>query len=77
MRKQTIKYTSPLDALVAVAKRLSIYENRQKMDSEDFFHRYNQGLLSDDIIFIEWANDYRHYLALRQRLEGKLNDVAA
>jgi hypothetical protein len=77
MRKQTIKYTSPLDALVAVAKRLSIYENRQKMDSEDFFHRYNQGLLSDDIIFIEWANDYRHYLALRQRLEEKLNDVAA
>jgi hypothetical protein len=47
------------------------------MDSEDFFHRYNQGLLSDDIIFIEWANDYRHYLALRQRLEEKLNDVAA
>ena len=37
MRKQTIQYTSPLDALVAVAKRLSIYENQQKMDSEEFF----------------------------------------
>ncbi|MFN7502910.1 MAG: antitoxin TumA, partial [Dolichospermum sp.] len=55
MRKQTIQYTSPLDALVAVAKRLSIYENQQKMDSEEFFYQYNQGILSDDALFIEWA----------------------
>ena len=38
MRKQTIEYTSPLDTLVAVTKRPSIYENQQKMDSEEFFH---------------------------------------
>lgn len=37
MRKQTIQYTSSLDALVAIAKRLSVYENQQKIDSEDFF----------------------------------------
>lgn len=29
MRKQRITYTSPLDALVAVSKRLSLYENQQ------------------------------------------------
>ncbi|MFB2897286.1 antitoxin TumA [Aerosakkonemataceae cyanobacterium BLCC-F50] len=69
MRKQTIQYTSPLDALVAVAKRLSLYENQQKMNSEEFFNLYNQGLLPDDALFIEWANDYRHYLALHQELE--------
>lgn len=34
MRKQTIQYTSSLDALVAIAKRLSIYENQQKIDSQ-------------------------------------------
>lgn len=76
MRKQTIEYTSSLDALVAIAKRLSLYENQQKMDSEEFFYRYNLGMLSDDILFIEWANDYRHYLALRQELEQKLNYAA-
>ncbi|MBD2777059.1 antitoxin TumA [Iningainema tapete] len=76
MRKQTIQYTSSLDALVAVTKRLSVYENQQKMNSEDFFHQYNQGMLSDDILFIEWANDYRHYLALRQEIELILNDAA-
>lgn len=36
MRKQIIQYTSSLDALIAIAKRLSIYENQHKMDSEDF-----------------------------------------
>ena len=46
MRKQTIQYTSPLDALVTVAKRLSLYENQQHMDSETFFDQYNRGQLS-------------------------------
>lgn len=34
MRKQTMHYTSPLDALVTVAKRWSLYENQQHTDSE-------------------------------------------
>lgn len=76
MRKQTIQYTSSLDALIAVTKRLSLYENQYKIDSEDFYNQYNQGMLSDDAIFIEWANDYHHYLALRLELEQRLNYAA-
>ena len=76
MRKQTIEYTSPLDALVAVTKRLSTYESQQQMDSEEFFDQYSRGKLSDDAVFVEWANDYRHYLALRRKLEKSLHDVA-
>jgi hypothetical protein len=69
MHKQTIQYTSPLDALVAVTKCLSACETQHQLDSEDFFDRYNQGRLSDDVVFIDWANDYRHYLDLRRILE--------
>jgi hypothetical protein len=76
MRKQVIQYTSPLDALIAVAKRLSIYERDQGMDSEEFFDQYRRGQLSDDAVMIEWANDYRHYLDLRRDLEKKIQDVA-
>ncbi len=76
MRKQTIQYTSPIDALIAVTKRLSIYESRQKMDSEEFFDRYSRGQLADDAEFVDWANDYRHYLQLRQKLAKNLPDVA-
>ncbi len=76
MRKQTIQYTSPRDALIAVTKRLSTYESQQQMDSEEFFDQYSRGQLSDDAMFVEWANDYRHYLELRQKLEKSLQDVA-
>ena len=76
MRKQTIEYTSPLDALVAVAKRLSLYEANQGMESEEFFNQYQQGQLSDDATLIEWANDYRHYMEIRQTLEAQLYRAA-
>ncbi|MGB3516579.1 MAG: hypothetical protein WBA43_08985 [Elainellaceae cyanobacterium] len=76
MQKHTIQYTSVIDALVAVAKRLSRYETDAHMDSEEFFYQYTQGNLSDDAIHVEWANDYRHYLALRQDLEAKLSHAA-
>ena len=76
MRKETIQYTSPLDALVAVAKRLSAYESQQRMDSEEFFDLYNRGKMSDDIVFVEWANEYRHYLDLRQQLDERLKNAA-
>jgi hypothetical protein len=76
MRKQVIQYTSPLDALIAVAKRLSIYERDQGMDSEEFFDQYRRGQLSDDAVMIEWANDYQHYLDIRRDLEKKIQDVA-
>ena len=76
MRKQTIQYSSPLDALIEIAKRLSILEQRHNMDSEEFFYQYSQGLLSDDVVFVEWANDYRHYLYLRQELDKKLKNAA-
>ena len=76
MRKQTIEYTSPLDALVAVAKRLSLYESNQGMEAEEFFNQYQQGQLSDDITLVEWANDYRHYVELRKTLEEQLYRAA-
>jgi hypothetical protein len=76
MRKQVIQYTSPLDALIAVAKRLSIYERDQGMDSEEFFDQYRRGQLSDDTVMIEWANDYQHYLDIRRDLEKKIQDAA-
>ena len=76
MRKQRITYTSPIDVLIEVSKRLSLYENQQQLDSETFIDRYRKGLMPDEIIFVEWSNDYQHYLALRQQLEGLLRAAA-
>ncbi len=64
MRKQRIEYDSPVDALVAIAKRLSVNETRYQITSEEFFDNFRKGLLEDSEAFVEWANDYQHYVAL-------------
>lgn len=76
MKKQRETYTSSLDALVAVSKQLSLYESRRGMDSETFYDRYQKGLDDDEVESVEWANAYRHYIALHQQLENQLRDAA-
>ncbi|ODS30665.1 MAG: putative orf [Candidatus Scalindua rubra] len=70
MRKQRIGYDSPVDALVAIAKRLSIYETRYRMTSEVFFDKFSKGQSEDSEDFVEWANDYQHYVAIRREIEA-------
>ena len=76
MRKQTVVYDTALDALLAVTKRLSICEDRYRMSSEDFFDRFSKGEMDDRMDFVEWANDYRHYLEIRSEVERQLKHVA-
>ena len=76
MRKQRIEHDSPVDALVAVAKRLSNYERQYQMTSEEFFNRFSKGQAEDSEDFVEWANDYQHYVAIRHEIEGRLHHVA-
>ncbi|MCD6571154.1 MAG: hypothetical protein J7L53_10670 [Deltaproteobacteria bacterium] len=72
MKKIRIEYDSHVDALVAVSKRLSAYEGRNKMQSEDFFNEFLKGQTEDSEEFVEWANDYQHYLALREVVVTKI-----
>jgi len=76
MRKQRIDYDSPVDALVAVAKRLSNYESQYQMASEEFFDKFCKGQSEDSEDFVEWANDYEHYVAIRSEIEVQLHHVA-
>ena len=76
MRKQRIRYDSPVDALVAIAKRLSIYEGQYQMASEEFFDKFSKGHSEDSEDFVEWANDYQHYMAIRREIEAQLQHVA-
>ncbi len=76
MRKQRIEYDSPVDTLVAVAKRLSNYESKYQMASEEFFDKFSKGQSEDSEDFVEWANDYQHYMAIRREIEGHLQHVA-
>jgi hypothetical protein len=76
METHITKYDTYLDALISVTKRLSTYENRFHMSSEAFFDKYRKGQMGDDLEFVEWSNDYQHYLDIRQSVEKKLQNVA-
>ena len=76
MQKQKIEYNSNVDALVAVSKRLSQQESKYQMSSENFFDSYSKGNLGDTVDFVEWSNDYQHFLAIRSGLEKQLKHVA-
>ena len=76
MPKQIIEYGSPLETLVALAKSLSAYELQYKMPSETFSDKFNKGQLDDRIDFIEWTNDYEHFLDINIEIEEPLRHVA-
>ena len=75
-QKQRITYDSSLDALVAVAKQLSIYEDRHRISSEEVFHRFSNGQMADTAEFVEWSNAYQHFLSLRSVLEKQVCHAA-
>jgi hypothetical protein len=76
MRKKISKYDTAVDALVAVTKRLTSYEERYRMISEEFFDGYTKGKLDDTEDYVEWANDYKHYMALKLEVERSIRHVA-
>lgn len=72
MRKQRTEYDSPVDALVAITKRLSGYEDRYRISSEEFFDKFCKGQMEDSVDFVECANDYQHYIAIKLEIERQL-----
>ncbi|MEK7290221.1 MAG: antitoxin TumA [Planctomycetota bacterium] len=76
MRKQRIEYDSPVDALVAITKRLSCYEDRYRISSEEFFDKFCKGLMEDSVDFVEWANEYQHYITIKLEIERQLQHVS-
>ncbi|MDM8525454.1 hypothetical protein QUF80_18965 [Desulfococcaceae bacterium HSG8] len=76
MQKRRIEYDSPVDALIAITKRLTGYETRYSMVSEEFFDKYRKGLTEDTGDFVDWSNDYQHYMAIRNDIERQLKNAA-
>ncbi len=48
MQKHTISYDLPVDAIVHLAKRLNVYEAHHGFTSEEFFDKFNKGLMEDN-----------------------------
>lgn len=72
MSVETITYDSPVEALVALVRVLTAYEQRYQMGSAQFFAQYQAGTLGDSADFVPWAGDYQQYLGLVEELKARL-----
>jgi hypothetical protein len=76
MIRKRIEYDTLIDSLVTLSKRLSLLEEKYHLSSEVFFNKFSGGEMEDTSEFVEWANDYRHFLAIRIDLAKDLKRVA-
>jgi len=45
------------------------FEAQYKISSHDFYQRFRQGEMGDDVDFVEWSAFYRMWLSVQERLE--------
>ena len=57
MKKERITYDSSVDALVSVSKRLSLYEKKYNLISENFHYKYTKGELTVDNEITRFTNE--------------------
>ncbi|MCL1470724.1 hypothetical protein [Argonema antarcticum] len=48
---------------------LQVFEVQYKISSQDFYSRFRQGEMGDDVDFVEWSAFYEMWLSVQQRLE--------
>ncbi|MBU0599292.1 hypothetical protein KKB84_05510 [bacterium] len=53
-------------------EKMNLFEKRYKMDSEDFYKRFNEGNLGDDMDYIEWFALYDMKKRIEERMKGLL-----
>lgn len=75
MNIQRSTFASPLEALLALQRAMTLFEQRYQLSSEEFYAQYTAGALGDARDFVEWAGDYQHYQRLKAELESQLQTI--
>ncbi len=74
--RDALARSNPVDDLLELYRELQKYEQKYAISSEEFFQRFQQGELGDDLDFIDWAGAYRLFLDRKIRVEAALMQVA-
>lgn len=69
---EAIADSNPIDDLLELAAELRCYEEKYKMASEEFYHRFKAGQMGDDFDFFGWSSCFRMYTKTRRSIESAL-----
>jgi hypothetical protein len=64
---QIAKYRNHINQ---IDHELKSFETRYKMSSEEFFNKFESGLLGDAADFFEWAGLYENSLLYKKRIQS-------
>jgi hypothetical protein len=53
--QKALENTSPLDDFIQIIRDLAQFELKYKLESQEFFTRFQGGQMGDDIEFMRWA----------------------
>lgn len=67
---QELAKTSPLSDFIQIVRDLTTFELKHKLTSQEFFSRFQNGDMDDDIEFIRWANKYEMYQEMKSDMEN-------
>lgn len=67
--QKALESASPLDDFIQVIRDLAQLEHQYKLDSKEFFARFQRGEIGDHIDFVRWANKYEIYQETKAELE--------
>lgn len=76
MLTEAMAESNPVDELLELARELQEYERKYEMSSSEFFERFQQGELGDDMDWIDWAGAYQLFQRLKRRMELALMQAA-
>jgi hypothetical protein len=64
-----LEHAQALQELRVIEVSLSTFEQKYRLSSPEFYHRFQSGALGDEPDFFEWSALYDMAEALRQRLQ--------
>ncbi|MBS1248793.1 MAG: hypothetical protein MAG431_00355 [Chloroflexi bacterium] len=70
-----LESTRSRQKLNELESRLTSFEQKYHMKSDNFYTLFRAGELGDDVDFFEWSALYDMFLTLRQRLQSLKSEV--
>ena len=62
--------TAPIDDFVQLVRDLTLLEQKHGMSSAEFYERYQQGEMGDEMEFMRWATKFEIYEEMKEDLDN-------
>lgn len=68
--QQALDKNFSLDDFVQLIRELTQLETKYQLSSSEFFTKFEQGKMGDDMEFMRWANKYEIYQEIKAEMES-------